>query len=83
MPGGLPAQGGLVWGGGSPCRGGLHARGGGRFSMPGGSPSLGGSPCWGGGVLLARPPPVNRMTDRCKNITLAKTSFQPVNILVV
>ena len=24
------------------------------------------------------PPPVNRMTDRCKNITLAKTSFRPV-----
>ena len=24
------------------------------------------------------PPPLNRMTDRCKNITLAKTSFRPV-----
>ena len=24
------------------------------------------------------PPPVNRMTDRCKNITLAKTSFRLV-----
>ena len=23
-------------------------------------------------------PPVNRMTLRCKNITLAKTSFRPV-----
>ena len=30
----------------------------------------GGSPC--------QTPPVNRMTDRCKNITLAKTSFRPV-----
>ena len=28
----------------------------------------------------AHSPPVNRMTDRCKNITLAKTSFRPVNI---
>ena len=28
------------------------------------------------------PPPVNRMTDRCKNITLAKTSFRPVKIMV-
>ena len=27
------------------------------------------------------PPPVNRMTDRCKNITLAKTSFRPVTKL--
>ena len=26
------------------------------------------------------PPPVNRMTDRCKNITLAKTSFRPVKM---
>ena len=25
-------------------------------------------------------PPVNRMTDRCKNITLATTSLQPVNV---
>ena len=26
------------------------------------------------------PPPVNRMTDRCKNITLAATSFRPVKM---
>ena len=26
-------------------------------------------------------PPVNRMTDRCKNITLATTSLRPVKIL--
>ena len=26
-------------------------------------------------------PPVNRMTDRCKNITLATTSLRPVNML--
>ena len=34
-----------------------------------------------GGVYLVRyPPPVNRMTNRCKNIILAKTSFRPVII---
>ena len=60
-------------------------------------PAGGGSPSsWGGGfsiqpggfsiqpgVSLPDPPPVNRMTDRCKNITLAKTSFRPVIILEI
>ena len=35
----------------------------------------------GGGIPActeADPPPVNRMTDRCKNITLATTSLRPV-----
>ena len=70
----------------SPGGGGvLHARGvsglGGGFSMLGGfSMPGGGGLSMPGGVLLARPPPVNRMTDRCKNITLAKTSFRPVII---
>ena len=35
----------------------------------------------GGGIpacTVADPPPVNRMTDRCKNITLATTSLRPV-----
>ena len=50
--------------------------------MPGGGLVQGGSPS-PGGVLLARPPPVNRMTDRCKNITLAKTSFRPVIKMVL
>ena len=27
-----------------------------------------------------RPPPVNRMTNRCNNITLATTSLRPVKI---
>ena len=31
-----------------------------------------------GGVSQTRPPPVNRMTDRCINITLATTSLRPV-----
>ena len=38
---------------------------------PGGSASV---PC---GIP---PPPVNRMTNRCKNITLATTSLRPVII---
>ena len=56
----------------------------------GGSPQQGGLPCRGvspaGGVSLEGglpacteadppPPPVNRMTNRCKNITLPQTSF--------
>ena len=28
-------------------------------------------------------PPVNRMTDRCKNITLATTSLRPVKIPIM
>ena len=46
----------------------------------------GGSVCWGGvsaprGVsqhALRQTPPVKRMTNRCKNITLATTSLRPV-----
>ena len=66
----------LVWGG-VWSRG--HVWSGGRVwswgcvSGPGGCLVLGGVP---GQVL----PPVNRMTHRCKNITLAKTSFRPVKI---
>ena len=33
----------------------------------------------GGGQV---PPPVNRMTHTCKNITLAKTSLRPVITIV-
>ena len=41
------------------------------MSAPGGEGYLPGP---GGGVPgQVLPPPVNRMTDRCKNITLAKT----------
>ena len=32
---------------------------------------------------LRQTPPVNRMTDRCKNITLATTSLRPVNIIAL
>ena len=33
-----------------------------------------------GGSASDMPPPVNRMTDRCKNITLATTSLRLVKI---
>ena len=33
---------------------------------------------WSGGCVWSGTPHVNRMTHRCKNITLAKTSFRPV-----
>ena len=56
-------------------------------SDPGMSDLGGGCLTWGavlpGGCLLpggssSDMPPVNRMTDRCKNITLATTSLRPV-----
>ena len=63
-------------------------------SGPGGCLFLGGFLLWGGsgpggvsapgGVVsqhaLRQTPPVNRMTNRCKNITLATTSLRPVKI---
>ena len=53
-------------------------------------PARGGS-AWSGGVLPAGgvclvpggfsgDPPVNRITDTCKSITLATTSLRPVNM---
>ena len=87
VPGGVPA-----WSGGCTCLvrwGGVPARG----YLPGPRgvylPGLGGVPGLrrDGGVYLPGPGgrvlgqvlhPVNRMTDRCKNITLTKTSFRPV-----
>ena len=80
--GGSSWQGGLL-GRGSPWRG-SPWRG---VSLTGGSPwqgvsLVGGSP-WQGGIPACSEadPPVNRMTDRCKNITLATTSLRPVIIL--
>ena len=78
VPGGV-----LALGGGSPCWGGLPGLGG--FSLAGGVslvwggclPGLeGGLSAWSGGS--PETPPVNRITDTCKNITLATTSLRPV-----
>ena len=69
-------------GGGVPGLGGVWSRGGG-VSGPGR-----GVCAWLGGVLPQclvgyHTPPVNRMTDRCKNITLATTLLRPVKIFVI
>ena len=76
----LPARGGSPWSGGS--------------AWLGGSPCWGGSP-WSRGVLLGpgegwclpgpgggspETPPVYRITDTCKNITLTTTSLRRVTI---
>ena len=67
--GGLPNRGGLHPGG-SAQSGGVCIQGG--LPNPGGSAQPGGSAS--GGVGQA-PSPVNKMTHRCKNITLPQTSF--------
>ena len=65
----------------------MHCAGGVCLGVPG--PGCAWSGCWGRGVPSWRvpgpgdgipacteaDPPVNRMTDRCKNITLPQTSF--------
>ena len=74
--GGSPCQGSFPWsrGGGSPCQGGGGCLPGlGGFSLPGGICLV-----WGG--LESPSPPVYRITDTCKNITLAITSLRPVMI---
>ena len=52
----------------------------GGVCLVGGSPCQGGSDWSRGGGLPGDPlpPPVNRITDTCKNITLATTSLRPV-----
>ena len=93
VPGGCTWSGGvggyLVRGvylilGGVPGRGGVPGPGGvylvpGVYLILGGCTwSLGGVPGPGGVYLVRYSPTVNRMTNRCKNITLAKTSFRLV-----
>ena len=80
--GGVPARGGCTCQGVYLPEGGVPARGG--CTCLGGVPVRGGVYLTGGGYTWSGTPnppsPVNRMTDRCKNITLAKTSFRPVKI---
>ena len=47
--------------------------------VPGGSAWSGGGG-WSSQHALRQTPPVNRMTNRCKNITLATTSLRPVKM---
>ena len=92
--GGMPAsrggaclERGCLPGGGACLEGGVPA--GGDACLEGGClPGGGGLPAWRGGACLGRgvpenleqapPPPVDRMTHACENITSAKTSFRPV-----
>ena len=94
LQGGVPAWSGGVY---LPGPRGVYLPGPGGSYLPGlgGVPawSRGGCTClvWGGWCTCLIPggvpgqvlPPVNRMTDRCKNITLAKTSFRPVIIKAI
>ena len=84
FPGGCLVQGGSAPRGVPGLEG--YARGG---MLPGGC-MVWGCMVWGvygpGGLVSQQalrqnpPPPVNRMTNRCKNITLATTSLRPVKI---
>ena len=65
--------------GGSPWRGGVSLAGG----VGGCSPWQGGFSLAGGVLPTGAPPPVNRMTNRCKNITLATTSLRPVKMFLI
>ena len=88
--GGVPGPGGyLVWGvylvlGGVPGPGGctwswgVYLVRGGVLGPRGGAPGPGGC-TWSRGVYLVRySPPVDRITDACKNITLRPTSLRAV-----
>ena len=66
LPRGVYLRGGCTCPRGCTCQGGVPAQG-------GGVPAQGCVPA--GGVPAQVLPPVNRMTDRCKNITLPQTSF--------
>ena len=71
LPGeGVSALGGVLWGVSAP--GGMSAL---RRCLLQGVSALG---VWYPSMHWGRHPPVNRMTDRCKNITLATTSLWPV-----
>ena len=73
LPGGclLPGEGGLP-AGGFPCQGGSFPGG---CLLLGGCLLPGGSPWW-------ETPSVNRMTNRCNNITLPQASFAGGNYMV-
>ena len=70
---GMPGLGGVSGLGGVWSRGGVWSQG----VCSRGVSGLGGIPA----CIAAEPPPVNGMTNRCKNITLATTSLRPVKTL--
>ena len=72
----MSAPGGSAPGGGGLIPGGICSQGG---LLPEGGLLPGGVSAPRGGVCLRHAPlPVNRMTNKCKNITLATTSLRPV-----
>ena len=75
--GGVPGPGGctLFWGGGCTWSWGVYLVPGGCTWSRGGVPGPRGVYLVPGGYLVRYPPHVNRMTNRCKNITLPQTSF--------
>ena len=82
LPGGVSlVRGGSAWSrGDSPWSwGGLPGPGGGLLGPGGVSLVPGGSALVPGG-FSGDPPPVNRITDTCKNITVATTSLRPVKM---
>ena len=92
--GGLPGPGGggfslvlggfsLVPRGGSPWSGGVLLGPGGVLLGPGGFSLVPGGGLPGRGGSPETPPPVDRITDTCKNITLATTSLRPVKMALV
>ena len=65
---------------GVPGPGGVPSLGLGVYLVAGVVPGLGGIPgpggcTWSWGCTCPGTPPVKRMTDKCKNITLPQTSF--------
>ena len=69
--GGMSAPGGCTWSRGGVCSWGGVSAPRGVYLVPGVSAPGGLHLVLRGGLL----PPVNRMTNRCKNITLPQTSF--------
>ena len=76
----MPGPGGFSLPGGVCLVGGGCLPGPGGFSLlRGGVPGPGrGVSAWSRGDWFSGDPPVNRITDTCKNITLATTSMRPV-----
>ena len=79
--GGVPGPGGCTWSRGLPAHGGTCSVG--VYLVQGGVPGPGEGVCVcllpgrvpGPRAVSGTRPPVNRMTNRCKNITLPQTSF--------
>ena len=81
--GDVPGPGGCTWSQGVYLVWGVYLVTGGCTKHPGVYLVLGGVPGPGGTICPGIPPPVNRMTNRCKNITLPQTSFAEGKYMVL